>query len=122
VGCGKWADLAHGKRRVYILICDITRPVPNRLLLPAVIKQLMVAGLKADQILILVATGFHRPNQDDELREVVGDDWVSENFLIENHCARNDRDHVDIGQTTIGTPAKLDRRFVEADLRIILIP
>jgi nickel-dependent lactate racemase len=118
VGCGKLTELARGKSRACILICDVTRPVPNSLLLPLLIKELLAAGLAADQIQVLVATGLHRPNQDDELREVVGDDWVYENFLIENHYARNDRDHVDIGTTKAGTPVKLDRRFVAADLRI----
>jgi nickel-dependent lactate racemase len=38
---------------------------------------------------------------------------------VENHYARNEEDHIDLGPTaTRGTPVKLDRRFVEADLRI----
>jgi len=37
---------------------------------------------------------------------------------VQNHYARNDADHVDLGATSRGTPVKLDRRFVEADLRI----
>ena len=37
---------------------------------------------------------------------------------VENHFARNDADHVDLGRTPRGTPVKLDRRFVEADLKI----
>jgi nickel-dependent lactate racemase len=42
-----------------------------------------------------------------------------ENVRIENHYARNEADHVDLGRTaTRGTPVKLDRRFVGADLRI----
>jgi nickel-dependent lactate racemase len=66
-----------------------------------------------------VATGLHRPNVGDELAEVIGDPWVLEHIRIENHFARNDADHVDFGVTeTRGTPIKVDRRFVEADLRI----
>jgi len=37
---------------------------------------------------------------------------------VANHFARNDADHVDLGATSRGTPVKLDRRFVEADVRI----
>ena len=42
-----------------------------------------------------------------------------ENVRVENHFARDEATHVDLGRTaTRGTPVKLDRRFVEADLRI----
>ena len=54
-----------------------------------------------------------------ELAELVGDPWVLEQFRIENHDARDADAHVDLGVTaTRGTRVKLDRRFVEADLRI----
>ena len=120
IGCGKLTDLVGTKQRACILICDITRPVPNGLILPVLIKQLTAAGFARDYIQILVATGLHRPNQNNELREVVGDNWVFENFPIENHYARNDRDHVNVGKTRAGIPVKLDRRFVEANLRIVI--
>jgi nickel-dependent lactate racemase len=39
---------------------------------------------------------------------------------VENHYARNDEDHVLIGATkTRGTVVRLDKRFVEADLKIV---
>jgi lactate racemase len=101
-----------------ILICDITRPVPNHLLLPPLLRELLAAGMRKESICILVATGLHRPNEGEELEELVGDRWVLDNFRIENHFARNDRDHVDLGSTPRGTPVRLDRRFVEADLKI----
>jgi nickel-dependent lactate racemase len=120
VGCAKLMDEARGKQHACIVICDITRPVPNGLILPVLIQQLIEAGMDADQIQILVATGLHRPNQGDELREVVGDDWVFENIRIENHFACNTSDHVDLGLTAMGTPVRLDRRLIEADIRIVV--
>lgn len=109
---------AKGARSACILICDITRPVPNGLFLPILVKQLIDAGISADKITILVATGLHRPNEGDEMRELVGDDWVMNTVTVANHFARNDNDHVDLGKTPRGTAVKLDRRFVEADIRI----
>ena len=100
VGCGKLAEEVRGKKSVCILICDITRPVPNGRILPVLIKDLLAAGIEQKDILILVATGLHRPNQGEELREVVGDDWVFENIRIENHYARRDEDHADLGTTS----------------------
>ncbi|MDQ0391509.1 nickel-dependent lactate racemase [Labrys monachus] len=113
------AELSRGRTSACILICDITRPVPNRLFLRPMIETMVAAGIALDRIRILVATGLHRPNLGEELAELVGDPWVLANVRIDNHDARNDDDHVDFGRTsTRGTPVKIDRRFVEADLRI----
>jgi lactate racemase len=119
VGSPALAELARGRKSACILICDITRPVPNRLFLRPMVEILVASGVPLDRILILVATGLHRPNVGEELAELISDPWVMERVRIENHDARNDADHVDFGLTaTRGTPVKLDRRFVEADLRI----
>jgi nickel-dependent lactate racemase len=114
-----YAQLARGRRSACILICDITRPVPNHLFLRPLIEGLIDAGMPAREITVLVATGLHRPNEGAELDEVVGDPWVRATVKVENHFARDDAAHVDFGVTPArGTPVKLDRRFVEADLRI----
>ncbi len=119
VGSSSLAAEAKGKTSACVLICDITRPVPNGLLLPVILRQLLDAGMPRESIRILVATGLHRPNEGAELAELVGDPWVMENFRIENHFARNDADHVDLGRTPRGTHIRLDRRFVDADLKIV---
>ncbi len=119
VGSPGLAELARGRRNACILICDITRPVPNRLFLRPMIEILMASGIPLANISILVATGLHRPNEGKELEELVGDPWVMANVSVANHFANNDEDHVDLGVTaTRGTPVTVDRRFLEADLRI----
>lgn len=119
VGSPPLAELARGKNTACILICDITRPVPNHLFLRPMIETLMAAGLPASGITVLVATGLHRPNEGEELAELVGDPWVLETVTVANHFARDDAAHVDLGVTpTRGTPVKLDRRLVTADLKI----
>lgn len=113
------AELANGRKSACILICDITRPVPNRLFLRPIIEILMAAGMLPENITILVATGLHRPNEGAELAELIGDPWVLDTVRVENHFARNDADHVDLGATARGTPVRINRRFVDADLRIV---
>ncbi len=119
VGAGTLAQEARGKSSACILICDITRPVPNGLLLQPIVRRLLGAGIDASRILVLVATGLHRPNVGAELEELVGDPWVLRTVRVENHDARDESLHVDLGRTPGGTPVKLDRRFVEADLKIV---
>ena len=113
-------EAAAASRSACVLICDITRPVPNGDILPAVLRTLLAGGLPAEAITVLVATGLHRPNEGDELLEVVGDAWVLDTFRVVNHFARRDADHVEVGTTRRGNVIKLDRRFVEADLRLAI--
>ena len=117
-GCPPLAAEAAHARRACILICDFTRPVPNGVILPPLIRTLLGAGLAAEQITVLVATGLHRPNGGEELAALVGDPWVLETVDVANHFAREDADHVLVGTTGRGTVVRLDRRFLEADLRI----
>ena len=44
-----WEE-AKGARSACILICDITRPVPNGLVLPPLIRTLLAAGMRREQI------------------------------------------------------------------------
>ncbi len=119
VGSDTLQNAARGCHDACILICDITRPVPNGIILPALIRELLKAGITAGNITVLVATGLHRPNEGKELDELVGDPWVLDTVRFENHFARNDEDHVDLGKTGCGIPIRLDRRFVDADLKIV---
>jgi lactate racemase len=119
VGSPPLAEIARGKQSACILICDITRPVPNGTLLPPIVETVTAAGIPRENILILVATGLHRPNEGEELREVVGSDELFRTVRIENHFARDRNAHVDLGKTSSGIPILIDRRFVEADLKIV---
>jgi len=116
--CQPLKQLAKTRKRACILICDITRPVPHAVLLPPLIEELVAGGIPKENILLLVATGLHRPNEGDELREVIGSETVFRSVPIANHFARDRKAHADLGRTASGIPILIDRRFTEADLRI----
>src|SRR5580700_698156 len=67
IGVPSLEQLARNARSAAIAICDITRPVPNHLFLRPLIEYLLGAGIPAEAIRVLVATGLHRPNLDAEL-------------------------------------------------------
>jgi nickel-dependent lactate racemase len=119
VGVPALPALARGRRSACILICDITRPVPNGLFLGPLVRGLLDAGVPRAGITVLVATGLHRANEGAELAELVGDPWVLETVSVANHDATVDRDHVLLGRTPgRGTVVRLDRRLMAADLKI----
>jgi nickel-dependent lactate racemase len=117
VGSRPLAELARGRRDACILVCDITRPVPNRLILPPLLRTLEEAGIARRDILILVATGLHRPNEGAELEEMLGAEVVA-NYRVENHHGKVLEEHDYLGETPKGVPVWLDRRYVRADLKI----
>ena len=112
-------ELAKGKRSAAIAVCDITRPVPNRVMLPPLLQRLEAAGIPRTNITILIATGLHRPASDAEIREIVGDS-VAAQYTVLNHDARNAELHRPVGTTKSGTTFAIDRRFLDADLHITL--
>jgi lactate racemase len=101
---------------VAISACDGTRPQPRQLMIPAVLAEL--DGLvDLDDVVILVATGTHRANDEAELREMFGDEVV-DSVRIVNHDARNADDLVWLGAHGNDVPVWLNRSWVEADVRI----
>jgi nickel-dependent lactate racemase len=119
IGSVPLKELASGKRSAAISVCDITRPAPNRIVLPPVLRRLEAAGIDRAQITILIATGLHRPATPAEIREIVGEE-TARNYRVENHDARRLSDHRHLGATASGTPIYIDNRFVSADLRMSL--
>lgn len=117
IGTPPLRELAIGKKSACILICDITRPVPNKLLLPLILRTIEEAGVPRDKITILVATGMHRPNEGRELIELVGEE-IAANYRCENHNGHNLHEHTYLGTTDRNVPVWIDARYVSADLKI----
>jgi len=119
IGAPSLAELARGKRSAAISICDITRPAPNRLTLPSVLRRLEQAGIPREQITLLIATGLHRAATETEIREICGEE-IAASFRVVNHDARDLSSHRHLGVTRSGTPVHIDERFAAAELHITL--
>jgi nickel-dependent lactate racemase len=102
-----------------ILVCDVTRPVPNHLFLEYMIKEIEKSGIKLENILIIIATGLHRPAPKTEIEKIIGSNWILKNIKIVNHYARDDNNHRKIGVTSRGNLIKLDKRFLDSDIKIV---
>jgi len=111
------AELARGRNTACVVISDVTRPVPNSLLLPPILATLEQSGIARDRILILVATGLHRPNTGQELVETVGRE-IADAYRIENHHGQARSEHTYLGESPRGVPVWIDTRYVAAELKI----
>ncbi|MCP4666086.1 MAG: nickel-dependent lactate racemase [Deltaproteobacteria bacterium] len=110
-------ELAQGKKNVCIVISDITRPVPNRIILPPMLQILQESGIGKENTTILIATGMHRPNLGEELASVVGRD-IMDNYTIVNHYCREPEAYRKIDEID-GAPIEINRRYLDADLKIL---
>jgi len=114
IGSKPLGELTVGKKTACIVICDITRPVPNREILAPILDALRQGGIDPT---ILIATGTHRPNLGAELDLLVGPN-VAASVKVENHCCTDA--HPYLGISPNGVPIYLNRIYLEADLKITI--
>jgi nickel-dependent lactate racemase len=119
IACEPLLTLAAGKKTAAISVCDITRPAPNRVTLPPLLRRLHQAGIPLEGITILIATGLHRGATQDEIDPIVGPE-IAAKYRIVSHDAKSLSEHRSLGKTGRGTPVFVDERFMAADLHITL--
>jgi nickel-dependent lactate racemase len=110
------AELLGRGGRVAVVFPDLTRPMPNRTVLPPLLAELERAGIPDERITLLCATGTHRQATAAEMQELVGPGIV-DRYAIVDHDATSDA-HVQVGEVD-GIPVLLQREYVEADVRIV---
>ncbi len=109
--------LARGKKTAAISVCDITRPVPYRRILPPLLDRLHRGGIPPEGVTFLIATGLHRQATAAEVSEILGPE-IASRYRWGNHNARELSTHRHLGVTSSGTPVYIDERFLSADLRL----
>jgi len=115
---------AKGKDAAAVTVCiatsDITRPVPYRGptgILAPLLEALQRAGVRPENVTLLVGTGTHRPSTPDERVRMFGADVVGA-YRVVDHACDDDAGLVHIGKTRSGTDILVNRIFVQADVRI----
>ena len=111
------AEVVAGRRpaSVAITISDITRPVPNKAFLPPILEVLNAVGVADSRIVIIIGTGLHRPSTPAEREILIGRDVASRVEVIDHVAA----DPATLVRVSDDPPVSVNRRFTEADLRIV---
>jgi nickel-dependent lactate racemase len=118
-GCAPLKELARGKKKVAIVVDDISRPTPAYLLLGKIIGHLVQAGVDLKSVTIVTAPGLHREMSLDDIERKVGKD-VLEKVGWENSDCRNKDKLTFLGKTDRGTPVYINRTVAEAELRVLV--
>lgn len=109
-------ELARGKNSVVIIASDHTRPVPSKLIIPPMLREIRKGNPDAD-ITILIATGCHRGTTKDELISKFGEDIVNNEKIHIHDC--DDRENlVNIGMLPSGSPCEINKIAIDADLLV----
>ncbi|RYG18375.1 nickel-dependent lactate racemase, partial [bacterium] len=98
-----------------VVVCDITRPVPNAQVVPPVLDALDAAEVQ--EVTILIATGTHRPNLGDEIVQLLGPE-VPQRASVVNHVCTDDASLRDLGVSPNGVPIHLNTLYLDADVKV----
>lgn len=116
-------DTYRDQAEAIIVVSDNTRPVPYRGeggLMRHIIQTLLDAGWLEEQIVVLIGAGSHRNMDEKEIEEMLG---LRESGFIQVQVKNHEYDQEDqlmyLGQTRRGSLVKINKRFMEADLKIV---
>ena len=109
-------QLARGKEKVVLIASDHTRPVPSKLIVPPMLKQIREGNPNAE-ITILISTGCHRETTQEELISKFGEEIVANETIVIHDC--DDKENlVNIGILPSGGQCVVNRIAMEADLLV----
>jgi len=108
--------------KAVVIISDNTRPVPYKggsgILWP-ILEKLLAHNIPKERILILVATGTHRPLSEQELREMLDPRVFDHRIPIKNHNCRDKNNLVYLGKTNRGSSVYINKDYMAADIKIL---
>jgi nickel-dependent lactate racemase len=88
IGCPSLRELIFQKKskKILIIVNDITRPTPYEIILPPLLDELHQIGIKKENIIFIIATGIHRSNPPEEIKEIFGENIFSAYKFINHNC------------------------------------
>jgi lactate racemase len=118
IGSAPLAELVKPGDNVVVVHTDITRATPNDRILPVLLEELELTGISRENITLLNGLGTHRSQTEAELRLMLGNRLVQDYRCIQHDC-NDDANLVSLGKTSLGHPVRINRFYLEADVRIL---
>ena len=103
--------------QIVIIADDLTRPTPQKEIMPILLEEINKAGVKDRDISVIIALGTHRYMEQDEIVERFGKSVV-DRVSIKNNEWKNKDIFIDLGETEKGIPVIVNRQVYEADFVI----
>ncbi len=115
IGTKPLASLVKRGDKVAAIITDYTRPCPDNILLPPILRELKEGGVRSDDVTIIIATGLHA-SLHEKIKEKVSEE-VLENYDVIFHDAESN-EMISFGKTSRGVPIIINKIVAEADFKI----
>ena len=109
-------ELAKGTEKIVLIASDHTRPVPSKVIIPPMLREIREGNPHAD-ITILISTGCHRETTKAELVAKFGEAIVANEKIVVHDCD-DEKNLVDIGTLPSGGRCRINRLAAEADLLV----
>jgi nickel-dependent lactate racemase len=116
LGAPPLREIARGRRDAVILISCRTRRTGSHLYVPLLLDALNAGGIPDERILVLAATGTHANWRDDDAPLLLGD--AAGRVRVMSHDAQDARGLAEVGVSSFGNRILLNRRYLDADLKI----
>jgi lactate racemase len=117
IGSKRLSSMVHSGQKAAVIVTDVTRKLPEEVILPLLIEELQAGGIGPEDITFVVANGTHRPNTGEEMSAMFGADLVSRLRFV-NHNAWDAKGLKNLGTSRGGIPLVVNRHVAEADVRI----
>ncbi|MGQ9721707.1 MAG: nickel-dependent lactate racemase [Candidatus Jordarchaeum sp.] len=108
-------NIAQEKRNAIIISDDKARPTPSNLIIPPLLDELNQAGISDEKINVIIGRGLHESLNENELEKKLGSN-VMERVKVFQHDPN--KDLICIGKTPQNIEVFLNKKVVEADLKI----
>ena len=115
IGSQVISKIAQGKRTAVVICTDITRPTPDKLLIPPILDELNKGGISDKNIKVIIARGQHRKMTEEEVKEKVGTE-VFKRVKISQHDPDNNLFY--LGKSKRGNELWVNKEVVETEVKI----
>jgi len=118
IGSKRLGEIVKPEHRVAIVVDDATRPAPSHLMVPPLLDELNMAGVKDENVTVVFGCGTHRAVEHEEAVRLLGEGVLNRVKTISHNCKAQDLVYVGTTQRH-GTKVHLNRVFAEADVKIL---
>jgi len=115
IGSPTIPKIAQGKHSAVVICTDITRPTPDKLLIPPILDELNKGGISDKNIKVIIARGQHRKMTEEEVKEKVGEE-VLKRVKISQHDPDNNLFY--LGKSKRGNELWMNNDVTFADVKI----
>jgi nickel-dependent lactate racemase len=117
IGSPPLEEIVRGGEQLVIVTSDITRYTGSEHYLPILLDRLNRAGVRDDEVSVVIALGIHRRQTPEEHRRILGP--VFGRVSVRDHDCDSEADLVLVGTTADGIEVRVNRWVVEADRLIV---